>query len=43
MGILLISISKDKPIIVVNRDHQKIGVITQSDLLRAVIEGNDNE
>ena len=37
------SISKDKPIIVVNRDHQKIGVITQSDLLRAVIEGNDNE
>ena len=37
------SISKDKPIIVVNRDNQKIGVITQSDLLRAVIEGKDNE
>ncbi len=37
------SISKDKPIIVSNNDSQKIGVISQSDLLRAVVEGNENE
>ena len=34
------SISKDKPIVVSNKSDQKIGVITQSDLLKAVIEGN---
>ena len=33
------SISKDKPIIVSNKNSQIIGVITQSDLLRAVVEG----
>ncbi len=37
------SISKDKPIIVSNKDNENIGVITQSDLLRAVVEGNEGE
>ena len=37
------SISKDKPIIVSNKNNQNIGVITQSDLLRAVVEGNESE
>ena len=37
------SISKDKPIIVSNKNSQNIGVITQSDLLRAVVEGNEGE
>jgi glycine betaine/proline transport system ATP-binding protein len=37
------SISKDKPIIVMNNSSQITGVITQSDLLRAVVEGNDSE
>ena len=37
------SISKDKPIIVSNKNNQNIGVITQSDLLRAVVEGNEGE
>ena len=37
------SISKDKPIIVSNKNSQIIGVITQSDLLRAVVEGNEVE
>ena len=36
------SISKDKPIVVSNKSDQKIGVITQSDLLKAVIEGNES-
>ena len=36
------SISKDKPIVVLNKSDQKIGVITQSDLLKAVIEGNES-
>ena len=37
------SISKNKPIVVSNKSDQKIGVITQSDLLKAVVEGNENE
>ena len=37
------SISKDKPIIVSDKNSQNIGVITQSDLLRAVVEGNEGE
>ena len=37
------SIYKDKPIIVINKNNEKIGVITQSDLLRAVVEGNEGE
>ena len=37
------SISKDKPIIVSNKKKEKVGVISQSDLLKAVIEGNENE
>ena len=37
------SISKDKPIVVLNKNDQKIGVISQSDLLKAVVEGNENE
>ncbi|PPR75185.1 MAG: Glycine betaine transport ATP-binding protein OpuAA, partial [Alphaproteobacteria bacterium MarineAlpha3_Bin5] len=36
------SVLKDKPIIVVNNENMEIGFITQSDLLKAVIEGNDN-
>ena len=38
-----ISASKDKPIIVNNSQNQIIGVISQSDLLKAVIEGGDGE
>ena len=34
---------KDKPLVVKNSDNQIIGVITQSDLLKAVIEGGDGE
>ncbi len=37
------SISKDKPIIVSSKNNENIGVITQSDLLRAVVEGNEGE
>ena len=37
------SVSKDKPIIVKDKSNTKIGAITQSDLLRAVVEGNDGE
>ena len=37
------SISKDKPIIVLSKNNQKMGVISQSDLLKAVVEGNDND
>jgi len=37
------SISKDKPIIVSNKNKEKVGVISQSDLLKAVIEGNEND
>ena len=37
------SVSKDKPIIVLNKNNEKIGVITQSDLLKAVVEGNEDE
>jgi len=35
--------SKDKPLIVKNSKNQVIGVITQGDLLKAVIEGGDGE
>ena len=37
------SISKDKPIIVSNKNNEKIGIISQSELLKAVVEGNENE
>ena len=37
------SASKDKPILVNNNENEIIGVISQSDLLKAVIEGNDGE
>ena len=37
------SVSKDKPIIVTNNDDLEVGIITQSDLLKAVVEGNDSE
>ena len=37
------SASKDKPVIVHNSQNQVIGVISQSDLLKAVIEGGDGE
>ena len=35
--------SKDKPLAVMDVRNQVIGVITQSDLLKAVIEGSDGE
>jgi glycine betaine/proline transport system ATP-binding protein len=35
--------SKDKPLAVKDARNQVIGVITQSDLLKAVIEGSDGE
>ena len=37
------SISKNKPIVVTDKNNKKIGVISQSDLLKAVVEGNENE
>jgi glycine betaine/proline transport system ATP-binding protein len=37
------SASKDKPIMVKNSKSLIVGVISQSDLLKAVIEGNDGE
>ncbi len=37
------SVSKDKPIVVVNDLNAEVGIITQSDLLKAVVEGNENE
>ena len=37
------SISKDKPIVVTDKNNQKIGVISQSDLLKAVVEGSESE
>ncbi len=36
------SVSKDRPIIVLNKKNEKVGIITQSDLLKAVVEGNDD-
>ena len=41
--IIEVSKSKDKPLIVKNNEQKNIGVITQSDLLKAVIEGGDGE
>ena len=38
-----VSKSKEKPLIVKNNEQKNIGVITQSDLLKAVIEGGDGE
>tara|TARA_B100000482_G_C12546291_1_gene274317 strand:- start:235 stop:1008 length:774 start_codon:yes stop_codon:yes gene_type:complete len=35
--------SKEKPLVVKNSDENVIGVITQADLLKAVIEGSDGE
>ena len=37
------SASKDKPVIVHNSQNQVVGVISQSDLLKAVIDGGDGE
>ncbi len=37
------SVSKDKPVVVLNDHNTEVGIITQSDLLKAVVEGNDNE
>ena len=37
------SASKDKPVIVHNSQKKVIGVISQADLLKAVIEGVDGE
>ncbi len=37
------SVSEDKPIIVTNNDNLEVGIITQSDLLKAIVEGNDSE
>ena len=41
--IIEVSKSKDKPLVVKNNDNKNVGVITQSDLLKAVIEGGDGE
>ena len=38
-----VSKSKQKPLVVKNSDQKNVGVITQSDLLKAVIEGGDGE
>ena len=38
-----VSKSKDKPLVVKNNEQKNVGVITQSDLLKAVIEGGDGE
>ena len=37
------SASKDKPILVYNSNNEISGVISQSDLLKAVIDGGDGE
>ena len=34
---------KDEPIMVINKEGKNIGVITQADLLKAVVEGSDGE
>ena len=34
---------KDEPILVINNENKNIGVITQTDLLKAVVEGSDGE
>ena len=34
---------KDEPILVINNENKNIGVITQADLLKAVVEGSDGE
>ncbi|MDC1280421.1 betaine/proline/choline family ABC transporter ATP-binding protein [Pelagibacteraceae bacterium] len=34
---------KDEPILVINNEIKNIGVITQADLLKAVVEGSDGE
>ena len=34
---------KDEPILVINNEKKTIGVITQADLLKAVVEGSDGE
>ena len=42
-GLIEKSKSKDKPLVVKNSKNLVIGVITQADLLKAVIEGGDGE
>ena len=37
------SVTEDKPIIVTNNDNLEVGIITQSDLLKAVVEGNESD
>ncbi|NMN67799.1 glycine betaine/proline transport system ATP-binding protein [Candidatus Pelagibacter ubique] len=34
---------KDEPILVINKENKNIGIITQADLLKAVVEGSDGE
>ena len=34
---------KDEPILVINNETKNIGIITQADLLKAVVEGSDGE
>ena len=36
-----VSKSEQKPLVVKNKNQKNIGVITQSDLLKAVVEGSD--
>ncbi|MDA9606788.1 betaine/proline/choline family ABC transporter ATP-binding protein [Candidatus Pelagibacter sp.] len=34
---------KDEPILVINNENKSVGIITQADLLKAVVEGSDGE
>jgi glycine betaine/proline transport system ATP-binding protein len=34
---------KDEPILVINNENKSVGVITQANLLKAVVEGSDGE
>ena len=34
---------KDEPILVINNENKNVGVITQANLLKAVVEGSDGE
>ncbi len=38
-----VSKSKQKPLLVKDENKKPVGIITQSDLLKAVVEGGDGE
>ena len=39
--IIELSATNDKPILVKDNQNQKVGIISQTNILKAVIEGND--